>query len=77
MKLIMNEYLLIMSVGLIYWIPYIIISPSADFRFSNLTIYCSIVMMPLLLQQVFNSIVLLVHKKRQPKSITSIKNSAY
>jgi hypothetical protein len=72
MGFIMNEYLLIMSVGLIYWIPYIIISPSADFRFSNLTIYCSIAMMPILLKQVFNSILKLIYENSNQRAFLNI-----
>ena len=38
--------LLILSIGLIYWLPYPVISPATDFRFSNLTIFCSILVLP-------------------------------
>lgn len=48
-----SQYLLILSTGLIYWLPYTIISASADFRYSNLTIFSSIIMFPLLIRSMY------------------------
>lgn len=45
--------LLILSVGLIYWLPYPIISPATDFRFSNLTIFCSVLVLPFSAKSLF------------------------
>lgn len=53
MREIFKRYIIVLSIGLIYWVPYVVISPSADFRFSNLTIYCSIIMLPILFTQLF------------------------
>jgi hypothetical protein len=48
-----KQYLFILSTGVIYWLPYTVISASADFRYSNLTVFCSIIMLPILLRDIF------------------------
>jgi len=45
-----RQYLLILSTGTIYWLPFVIISAAADFRYSMFTIFCSVVMLPVLAQ---------------------------
>jgi hypothetical protein len=39
--------LLLLFAGLFYWLPYLLISPSAEFRFSSFTVFCSILAVPL------------------------------
>jgi len=41
-----RTFLLILLIGLFYWLPYTIISPATDFRLSNLTIFCTILTLP-------------------------------
>lgn len=49
-----NRCLLVLFIGLIYWLPYPIISTSSDFRFSNLTIFCSVAVLPFCIKQLFS-----------------------
>ncbi|CAK8724173.1 MAG: hypothetical protein CDV28_12236 [Candidatus Electronema aureum] len=49
-----RRIVLILSIGLIYWFPYIIISTSSDFRFSIPTVYCGIIALPLLIHRIFS-----------------------
>lgn len=42
-----RQPVLLLSIGLIYWLPYPIISPSVEFRYSNLTVFCAILALPL------------------------------
>jgi hypothetical protein len=49
-----KQYLLVLSTGTIYWLPFIIISAAADFRYLIFTVFCSVVMLPVLVQSVFN-----------------------
>lgn len=49
-----RRYLFVLLLGVIYWLPYLVIAPASDFRFSNLTVYCSILMLPMLLQQILS-----------------------
>lgn len=49
-----KQYLLVLITGLVYWLPYPILSASVDFRYSNLTVYFSILMLPLLIRCIFN-----------------------
>lgn len=57
-----KQYLLILSIGIIYWLPFTIFSASADFRYSHLTVYCSIIMIPILIQSMHKH-----HKNRDRK----------
>jgi len=58
--------LLILSVGLIYWLPYPIISPATDFRFSNLTIFCSVLVLPFSVRCLFHML-----RGNTPVSVTN------
>lgn len=48
-----RQSLLILTTGTTYWLPFIIISAAADFRYSVFVVYCSIIMLPLLVQSIF------------------------
>lgn len=52
-----RQPLLLLSIGLLYWLPYPIFSPSAGFRYSNLTVFCTILVLPLS----FKSMYILMH----------------
>ncbi|MEW5815729.1 MAG: hypothetical protein AB1798_10110 [Spirochaetota bacterium] len=41
-----RPFLLILIIGLFYWLPYFIISPATDFRLSSLTIFCTVLILP-------------------------------
>lgn len=51
-----THFLFVFSIGMFYWLPYPIISASADFRYSNLSIYCSLVMLPLFIQKFYYNV---------------------
>lgn len=41
--------ILVLSVGFIYWLPYFFITTSSEFRYSVLTIFCTLITLPLFL----------------------------
>ncbi len=45
-----RQYLLVLITGTMYWLPFIFISAAADFRYSVFVVYCSVIMLPLLLK---------------------------
>jgi len=60
-----RQFLLILVVGLFYWLPYPIISPATDFRLSNLTIFCTILTMPFFIRQLLFRLFLLQRNRKQ------------
>ena len=50
-----RQPLLLLSIGLLYWLPYPILSTSADFRYSNLTVYCTVLVLPLTVNSFYKS----------------------
>ena len=44
-----KQAILILSIGLIYWLPYFFITTSSEYRYSLLTIFCTIITLPLFL----------------------------
>lgn len=44
--------ILILSVGLIYWLPYFFITTSSEFRYSVLTISCTLITLPLFISAI-------------------------
>jgi hypothetical protein len=39
--------LVILSIGFIYWLPYFFITTSSEFRYSSLTVFCTLITLPL------------------------------
>ncbi len=61
-----RQFLLILFIGLFYWLPYPIISPATDFRLSNLTVFCTILTLPFFIRQVVSRVFPLKNKGSQP-----------
>ena len=51
-QLVRKKSVMILSTGLLYWLPLTLISPSAEFRFSVFTIFCSILIVPVTIMSI-------------------------